>query len=177
MSSTGWNVWDPMHPRVFPDDDVRAVLDALRRIVRHLRGPGAESARRSTAQLFVLSVLSDGTPLSVNELAARTHTHQSSVSVVAKRLVEAGLVRRTRSSADRRRLDLSITARGRALLARHGPVPQTELVRAVASLSPRRRHALVRSLAAVLDRLPVPAAAPPMFFEEGPRGRRRSGHP
>ena len=98
--------------------DVQAVLDGVRRIVHTLR----ESSRRaektvgvSGAQLFVLQRLGEATTLSVNELAARTHTHQSSVSTVAARLVEGGFVRRTRSGADARSVELSLTAKGRRL--------------------------------------------------------------
>ena len=63
----------------------RDVLDSLRRIVRSL----LESSRRAEqqlgitgAQLFVLEKLAAARALSLNELAERTHTHQSSVSTV-----------------------------------------------------------------------------------------------
>ena len=59
---------------------------------------------------------------SVNELADRTYTHQSSVSVVVRRLVEQGLVARRRASDDGRRRELSLTAAGRRLVAR-APMP------------------------------------------------------
>ena len=65
--------------------DTRDVMESLRRIVQALR----ESARRaeqeiglSGAQLFVLATLSETPALSLNELAGRTRTHQSSVSTV-----------------------------------------------------------------------------------------------
>ena len=47
------------------------------------------------AQLFVLHKLEEAPRLSLNELAERTRTHQSSVSVVVRRLVNRGLVART----------------------------------------------------------------------------------
>src|SRR5262245_58016101 len=88
-------------------DDIRRVLDAIRRVVRVLRVSAVEAERTlglSAAQLFVLHKLGDGQSVSVNELAERTHTHQSSVSVVAQRLVDGGLVRRQESAADGRRV-------------------------------------------------------------------------
>jgi DNA-binding MarR family transcriptional regulator len=67
---------------------MRGVLNALRRIVRDLR-LGARDAERSAgisgAQLFVLQALADERASSLNELADRTHTDQSSVSVVGRR--------------------------------------------------------------------------------------------
>src|SRR6185312_321205 len=64
------------------------VLDSIRRIVRLLReGTRAseDAVGLSAAQLFVLQKLDPAVPLSLTELAARTLTHQSSVSVVVSR--------------------------------------------------------------------------------------------
>ena len=97
--------------------DTQAVLDAIRRIVHALRESSRWAERQvglSGAQLFVLHTLAGIAAASVNELAARTHTHQSSVSIVVTRLVDQGLVRRTRSGSDRRRVGLSRSPRGGA---------------------------------------------------------------
>src|SRR5882724_4856948 len=93
--------------------DARAVLDAIRRVVRLLRQSAREAEKRtglSAAQLFVLQQLrAAGGALTPGELAERTLTHQSSISVVVKRLVAARLVSRARSPSDRRRVELSLT--------------------------------------------------------------------
>ena len=75
--------------------DSARILDAIRRLVRHLRL--ADRAAQSElgisgAQLFVLFELGKTPALSLNDLAARTRTDQSSVSVVVSRLVDAGLI-------------------------------------------------------------------------------------
>src|SRR5690348_13047106 len=93
-------------------DEIRDVLDSFRRIVRLLRLSSREAEREvglSGAQLFVLQKLSEAKMLSVNDLAERTHTHQSSVSVVAQTLVDKGLVARARAADDARRLELTLT--------------------------------------------------------------------
>src|SRR5665213_199086 len=75
-------------------NEIREILDSIRRIVRLLRVSSREAEREvglSGAQLFVLRTLSEHKFLSVNELAERTHTHQSSVSVVVQVLVDKGL--------------------------------------------------------------------------------------
>lgn len=152
------------------------VLDGLRRLVQALRD-SSKSAERTTdlsgAQLFALSILGEGQPLSVNELAARTRTHQSSVSVVVTRLVDRKLVRRKRSTTDARRLELSLTARGRALVEKAPPTAQHALIDAVEGLAAHERSALARTLAALGDAMALPAT-PQMFFEESPRSRSRS---
>src|SRR5580704_17514899 len=98
------------------NSSARAVLDSIRRIVHALQ-VGSRAAQKSAglsgAQLFVLQTLASGGVMSVNELAARSHTHQSSVAAVASRLVEAKLIKRSPSATDARRLDLSVTAAGR----------------------------------------------------------------
>src|SRR5256712_2801661 len=92
--------------------DARVVLDAIRPIVRLLRQSARDAERRtgmSAAQLFVLQQLRvAGGALTPGELAERTLTHQSSVSVVAGRLVEGGLAKRQQSRADGRRVELSL---------------------------------------------------------------------
>ncbi|HVZ71455.1 MAG TPA: MarR family transcriptional regulator, partial [Polyangia bacterium] len=100
------------------DGSTRAVLDGVRHLVRTLRESSREAERAvgvSAAQLFVLQRLSGGGPLSVNELAARTLTHQSSVSVVVAKLARRGLVARARAADDARRLEVTLTPAGRAV--------------------------------------------------------------
>jgi DNA-binding MarR family transcriptional regulator len=152
--------------------EVRAVLDAIRRIVHGLR----ESSRRAErevgltgAQLFVLQTLADRPSISVNELAALTHTHQSSVSVVVSRLAARGFVKRVVSKDDRRRMVLSLTAKGKRVAGKAPDVPQDRLVRGITALRSTRRRQLAASLtqlAAVMHGDRRPAA---MFFEDEAR--------
>ncbi|MCC6995887.1 MAG: MarR family transcriptional regulator [Deltaproteobacteria bacterium] len=162
-------------------DDASHALDALRRIVRSLRTSAhraENSVGLSGAQLFVLHELGDTPAASLAELASRTLTDPSSVSVVVARLVARRLVARTPSSTDRRRRELSLTAAGRALCAR-APMPvQFGLIAAVRSLSPTTRKALRTSMEALAAAMGIDAEPPTMFFEESPRpasSRRRRG--
>jgi DNA-binding MarR family transcriptional regulator len=86
-------------------DDTRHIqrsMNAVRGIVRALRMNTRAIELKmgiSLAQLFVLQQLADRPADSLNDLADRTATHQSSVSVVVRRLVQRGLVSRTPSPA------------------------------------------------------------------------------
>ena len=147
----------------------RDVLDSLRRIVQVLR----ESSRRAEqqlgitgAQLFVLEKLVDVSSLSLNELADRTHTHQSSVSTVVGRLVERGLVTRQRADRDARRLELTLTARGRRLTANTPGVVQNRLIRTIEDLPPRSRRQLASLLRQVVSGLDAREHRPRMFFDD-----------
>jgi DNA-binding MarR family transcriptional regulator len=153
----------------------RAVLDAIRRIVQTLRESSRLAERRaglSGAQLFVLHQIAEHPGSSVNELAAHTHTHQSSVSVVVTRLVEQGLVQRATSENDGRRVELTLTSQGRRLSSRMPDPAQARLVASIDQLAPARRRQLAATLGEVADTLAGADGAPSMFFEER-RGRRR----
>ena len=133
-------------------DDVDIILDALRSIVRELRLASREAEQRvgvHGAQLHALRQLSDSASMSLTELADRTHTDISSVSVVVSRLVELGLVARKAADDDRRRLSLGLTARGRSLLRRAPETGSSRLLRAGEYLSDRE----IRTLASGLEKL------------------------
>lgn len=151
--------------------DTRLVLDALRRIVRTLRTPERRPGDLSAARLFVMQTLAGAGTLSVNEIAARTHTHQSSVSVVVKELARSRLVRRTRSPGDARRVDVSLTRRGVARLRSAPRAPQERIVAGIEALAPAARARLAASLAELVGAMGVGGEVPAMFFEEPPRTR------
>jgi DNA-binding MarR family transcriptional regulator len=173
-----------------PSDDVRAVLDAFRRIVQALRGDhGAANgrARLSSAQLFALQRLAEHPGASINDLAALTFTHQSSVSVVVQRLVRRRLVAKITARDDRRRHQLALRADGRRLLRRAPAAVQQRLIAAVAELPATDRRALARTLGTLAHSVVPPNVTvhPPMFFEDASRdmraprapstGRRKTG--
>lgn len=149
--------------------DSRRIADSVRRIVRALRLASRRAETRfglTSAQLFVLQALKGGSSLTVNELAERTYTHQSSVSTVLTKLAERGLLSRTRSRSDARRREVRIAAPGRRLLKRHIELGQSRLFAGIAKLPHRER----RTLAVLLEKLVresgfagLPAK---MFFEE-----------
>jgi MarR family transcriptional regulator, lower aerobic nicotinate degradation pathway regulator len=152
------------------------VLDSIRRIVRLLReGSRAseESVGLSAAQLFVLQKLDPKEPLSLNELAARTLTHQSSVSVVVSRLVERGLVLRRPAVSDARRLELLPTRRGLELRTRAPGAAQDRVIAAVAALTPKQQRALADGLETLTRALGIDERAAPMLFADEPQARPR----
>jgi DNA-binding MarR family transcriptional regulator len=150
---------------------VREVMNALRRIVRSLRVASRTAEQRvglSGAQLFVLQCLARESPCSVNELAARTATDQSSVSVVVSRLVAAGHVKRTAAKADRRRVELTLSKSGLALLETAPEAAQDRLIYALTRLPRTELKTLGQSLGKVVELAEVSQELPSLFFEEGP---------
>ena len=159
---------------------MRQILDAIRRIVQALHESSRQAERAvglTGAQLFVLQKLAESPRLSLNELAERTHTHQSSVSTVVSRLVEQGLVRRGQSASDARRLELSLTSRGRVRTARAPLTAQDRLIRSVDRMPNLHRQQLAARLTDLVDGLEPSTEHPAMFFASGsghqPAGRQR----
>ena len=148
--------------------DTARVMDALRRSVRALRSADQNSRRElgvGAAQLFVLREIARAPGLSLAELAARTHTAQSSVSEVVTRLVSEGHVDKAHGSDDRRRIVLELTDQGEAVTRASGSVVQERLIAGLEALSADDRRALADLYeswlrAAGLDTVPVS-----MFFE------------
>jgi DNA-binding MarR family transcriptional regulator len=138
-------------------------------LVRALRVSSRDAEQAvglSGAQLFVLQCLARQSPCSVNELAARTATDQSSVSVVVSKLVEGGSIKRVTSSIDRRRAELSLTAKGKALLSNAPEAVQDRLLTALQELRPSELAQLSRLLGKVLSLSNVDTTSVSLFFED-----------
>lgn len=149
-------------------------MNAVRSIVRALRLNTRSIESKlgiSLAQLFVLHQLADKPADSLNELAERTATHQSSVSVVVRRLVERGLVTRVSSSTDRRRVQIALTPAGESMLRGAPPTVQNDLIHGMSRMTPEQRGTLAELLELWVLASGIDLAAPPMMFEDEPAAR------
>src|SRR5581483_4292239 len=152
----------------YSDDTARA-MNAIRSVVRALRLNTRSIEGKlgiSLAQLFVLQQLAEKPADSLNELADRTATHQRSVSVVVRRLVERGLVSRTASTADKRRIEIAVTPSGRTLLADAPVTVSMELVAALRRLPRNDREMLAELLELWLREAKIDLATRPMIGED-----------
>src|SRR4051812_26863643 len=120
----------------------------------------------SLAQLFVLQQLAERPAESLNELAERTATHQSSVSVVVRRLVDRGYVTRTTSATDKRRIEIDVTDTGRSLLDGAPTTIQTQLVTSLRGMSAADQDTLAELLERWVHDARIDVASPPMLGEE-----------
>jgi MarR family transcriptional regulator, lower aerobic nicotinate degradation pathway regulator len=154
-------------------DRVTGILDSIRRIVRVLRVSSRTAEKQvglSGAQLFVLQALKAKPSQSINELAERTRTHQSSVSVVVQKLVERGLVIRNPSPADARRLELTVAPAANALLSSAPDTVQNRLIAALEQLPLKDQTRLDALLCQVVADIGLDGGSTgesaPMFFED-----------
>jgi MarR family transcriptional regulator, lower aerobic nicotinate degradation pathway regulator len=150
-------------------DDVTRSMDAVRSVVRALRLNTRAIELEigiSLAQLFVLQQVAERPAESLNDLAERTATHQSSVSVVVRRLVDRGLVSRRSSSVDKRRVQIAVTPAGEKMLAGAPRTVQLRLVRALDKLAPADRKTLADLLEVWLGAAGISYSSPPMMGED-----------
>ncbi len=106
-------------PAVVPRVELAAAVDTIqawidrrqRAMLAHLH-----SCTQSPAQLHVLGVLRDVAPITVSQLAARLGISPPSTSAILDRMVDGGLVARTRSEEDRRTVSVSLTPAGETAL-------------------------------------------------------------
>lgn len=169
------------------DSALNQLLDSLRRITQAIRLSSSvvqDTLGITGAQLFVLQQVAEAPRSSLRELAERTLTDQSSVSVVVSRLVVAGYVSRKTSAADARRTELSLTPTGRALLRRAPELAQARLMMALRAVPAAQLRVAARVLHEAARAVAPPSERTQMFFEPptglgrdsagGGRARRRS---
>jgi DNA-binding MarR family transcriptional regulator len=145
-------------------------MNGIRSIVRALRLNTRAIERQlgvSLAQLWVLQILEDRPAESLNELAVATATHQSSVSVVVRRLVDAALVSRATASEDKRRVRIELTEGGRSLLERAPKTVQVELMSGLQLMTPEHRIQLAELMREWLTASGLDlSVVPPMLMED-----------
>lgn len=145
-----------------------AVLRLLRAVVAGLSNSARaiESTTGITnAQLFLLRQVGAARKISVSELADRIAARQNTVSAVLGRLTATGLVRKSASSRDGRRAELSLTPAGRRLLRRAPASPTDQLLGTLAALPAPERRALARGLGSLVTALRLDAGGAPLLFE------------
>ncbi|XGC81973.1 MarR family winged helix-turn-helix transcriptional regulator [Bdellovibrio bacteriovorus] len=128
--------------------EISEFMDCIRHIFKALRVSSSHLEKvlgLSAAQIFVLQKLKEEPGLSINDLAVRTTTHQSSVSVVVKKLEEQGLVSRSISKEDSRRVVVSLTNEG---MNRLNTIPNTVQDQMILSLEkmPEEKTTMLASL-------------------------------
>ena len=134
------------------DRDVRAFTDALGEMVRVVQFRDRDRAcchDLSVTQCYALEGIVDADGLTVNELAAHLFLDKSTVSRVARGLVERGLVAREADAEDGRVVRLVVTGRGRDVHRAIAADLLDEYRDMLADLSPEARASVVR----VVERL------------------------
>ena len=117
------------------DTDDYARLAAFRQGLREFLRFSEDAAERAglSAQhyqaMLILRACPEDSRVSINDLAGRLLIKHNSAVGLVDRLVKEGLAKRESSGNDRRKVELKLTARGRAILAKLAEMHRTELER------------------------------------------------
>jgi len=152
-----------------PLQNTQIIMDSFRRIVQSLRHSSNQCVKFSGltgAQFFVLKHIKLKKNLSIKELAALTYTHQSSVSEVVSKLESMDLVKRNRSANDARRVELSITDKGKAKLKSSLMTAQENLINVLQNFSLGEINKLAELLTKLINKSGLADKEAHLFFED-----------
>lgn len=102
------------------------------------------------SQLWVLHEVSKNGGIGVSDLAERLSVHQSTCSQLVEKLVRSGHMRKLRISSDQRRVELSLTEKGRRAIARAPGPAEGLLPEAIGELAPAELRRLDAGLARII---------------------------
>jgi DNA-binding MarR family transcriptional regulator len=146
-------------PQALPPDsklEIDSILEATVYLYTESRRITKEVARRvelTGPQLTVLKVLESVGDLSLSELSERIRAQNSTVTGIIDRMEREGLVVRSRSTEDRRVVNIRLTEKG-AAIAREIAVEPMEVFRsALESLSAGEMQELLRILTKIAVRV------------------------
>jgi DNA-binding MarR family transcriptional regulator len=141
------------------------------KLLRRLRAERpAVSAGLTLSQLSALSHLEHGGAMTTSDLAAAEYVRPQSMAVTVASLVGAGLVRRAGDQADKRRVMVSLTARGRAALVGTRQTQGEWLAHAILTRLDRDEQRMLVDAVRILDRLanaPSGVASTPLASSVG----------
>lgn len=137
-----------MTPRTNPaepvsPEDVDAALSASRALVAVAARSLASVGDVTLPQYRALVLVAAAGSTNAGGLAAALGVHVSTVTRMVDRLVDRGLVRRERSAANGREVDIRLTAAGRRLLAAVTRRRRGEIESVLAGLTPTQRTRVV----------------------------------
>ncbi|UXR63906.1 MarR family transcriptional regulator [Bdellovibrio bacteriovorus] len=155
--------------------EVGEVMDYIRHIFKALRVSSSQFEKElglSAAQIFVMKKLKKEPGLSINDLALRTTTHQSSVSVVVKKLEEQGLVSRMISKEDSRKVVVSLTSSGLEKLNEIPRTIQEEMLDALQKMNPEKTAVLAQVMKEFVSNAGIIEGTPAPMIGEIQRGEK-----
>jgi DNA-binding MarR family transcriptional regulator len=134
------------------------ILRAIRRIIRSVDLYSSKLGTEfgvTVPQLTCLLRVVEAGPLTLKALAAEIDLSASTLVGIVDRLELKGLVRRQRSTTDRRQVLISATEKGAALASSSPPPLQDRLAAALNSLPESEQSAIAVSLERIVDLMQI----------------------
>ncbi len=130
------------------------ILTALRRVTRAVDRYSRQLAQNhglTGPQALIMTQVARSDGIGMGELARRVNLSQGTVTDIANRLESRQLLVRQRDSADRRRVTLSLTPAGKALLSSPLPLLQEDFLAQLKQLQDWEQSQLLSSLQRIAE--------------------------
>jgi DNA-binding MarR family transcriptional regulator len=150
-------------------ESIASAFDNLRRVVQVVHGYSKRAehvAGLTGPQLWAIKVLAESAPVMVSELARRMYLHPSTVIGILDRLEARGLVRRTRSTRDRRVVTVVLSRKGKEAIRKVPVVAQGLLLKGLEELSDHDLMVITEGLALLVGILGARRMPPRLLFSE-----------
>lgn len=146
---------------------LQSLRQSIRAIDMHSKKLAADH-KITSPQLVCLSEINTHPKVSISELARFVHLSPSTVVGIVDRLEEKNLVEKVRNDKDRRRVDITITPRGKTLID-DAPTPfQEEFASAFSALPTDEQLQLVQAFEKVVDLMNARNIDAAPMLETGP---------
>jgi DNA-binding MarR family transcriptional regulator len=150
-------------------DEISEVIDNLRRTMKAIN-EYSRTAEKETGltgpQLWAIKLVAGSAPIKVSDLARRMYLHPATVVGILDRLESKGLVQRTRSTEDRRVVEIDLTAQGRVVVGQAPEVAQGMLVKGLESLTREKLSHVSESMREIVTILGAEDFPPQLLFSQ-----------
>lgn len=150
---------DSATPRAVIDDYLAYLLARSSHLISAEFHVVVRRSRLPVLQWRVMATLADGRAMSIGEVADRVLTPQSTLTRVAERMVQAGLLHRAADAADRRITRIQLSAKGLALAGRLVPKARQHEAAVLAAVGETDARTLKRILRKLIEQHGQPPAA------------------
>jgi DNA-binding MarR family transcriptional regulator len=122
-------------------ETISEVIDNLRRTIKAIN-EYSKSAEKETGltghQLWAIKLVAGNAPIKVSDLAHRMYLHPATVVGILDRLASKGLIQRSRSTEDKRVVEIDLTAQGRVVVNKVPDVAEGMLAKKLEALPGKR---------------------------------------
>ena len=150
-------------------ESIASAFDNLRRVVQVVHGYSKRAehgAGLTGPQLWAIKVLAESGPIMISDLARRMYLHPSTTIGILDRLEARGLVRRTRSTKDRRVVTAQLSRKGREAVKKVPVVAQGLLLKGLEELSDHDLKVISEGLELLVGILGARRMPPQLLFSE-----------
>lgn len=116
---------------------VAGIIDNIRRMFQVVNEQSKNAVHETGLtgpQLWAIKIIAESAPIKVSDLARKMYLHPATVVGIIDRLELRGLVERTRSTKDRRVVEVALTLQGREKVSQSPEVAQGLLVKGLEAL-------------------------------------------